>query len=972
MSETNTRIVDIRAEDIIKSLYLTYAEEVILSRALTKVQDGLKPSQRYTLYAMHEMGLKNSAVPKKCARVVGDVIGKYNPHGDQSAYDALVGLSEAWTKRYPLITFQGNNGSVDGDPPAAMRYTECKLSKIGESMLEGLDKNAVDMIPNFDDSEKEPKYLPGIFPAGLCNGTTGIATAMASSMAPHYAGDIFKAIKYVLNCVVNKEQPKLDNVINIVKAPDFPTGAVIVNPEEARKAYRTGKGTVKIRGKYELKEAGGRTTIVFTEIPYGINKKSLVEDLGAKVYNEDADKVFKDNVADVVDRSEKGRIAICVELKKNGNPDIVLNNIFKQTKMESSFSINNVMLVDGRPVENMNLLQIIELYIKSQLQSKARVVRYDMEQYAKRLELVQGYINANSQIEEVIKTIRASKDRETTIANLVSVFGFSEAQAKGLYARQLGSLNSFDVNALIEEAEVLKNKILTCKELLCNRVALVNAFIFSINNVMLVDGRPVENMNLLQLIELYIKSQLQSKARVVRYDMEQYAKRLELVQGYINANSQIEEVIKTIRASKDRETTIANLVSVFGFSEAQAKGLYARQLGSLNSFDVNALIEEAEVLKNKILTCKELLCNRVALVNAFIQDIDDYIARGYFKGDHRRTEIAEKCNEVEDRDLIEDENLVVFYTHNGMVKAIRSRDYGQQGRGGKGNGVKLREDDFVEEVLYMSNKDDIIVITDKGKAYAIPAFHIPIVSKAAMGKYLNNYVTFEDEEKVVKVFSLEHNDTTHQLLMVTKKGLAKRISLENMNIRKNGLKVINFAEGDGLASVILTTGEGNVVTVTRNGFAMRTAMENISVCSRTARGNIAMRFKSDDDYIISAVSVADEDILLVISDKGLCKRCNVSDIPARENRGGKGVMLYKPTDKSGHALSVVKVEENETLFVVTTNDMIIRMPVKDFSIQSRNGHGTKAINLADGAEIASITLAPSEEPDSSEEEGAAA
>lgn len=831
MSETNTRIVDIRAEDIIKSLYLTYAEEVILSRALTKVQDGLKPSQRYTLYAMHEMGLKNSAVPKKCARVVGDVIGKYNPHGDQSAYDALVGLSEAWTKRYPLITFQGNNGSVDGDPPAAMRYTECKLSKIGESMLEGLDKNAVDMIPNFDDSEKEPKYLPGIFPAGLCNGTTGIATAMASSMAPHYAGDIFKAIKYVLNCVVNKEQPKLDNVINIVKAPDFPTGAVIVNPEEARKAYRTGKGTVKIRGKYELKEAGGRTTIVFTEIPYGINKKSLVEDLGAKVYNEDADKVFKDNVADVVDRSEKGRIAICVELKKNGNPDIVLNNIFKQTKMESSFSINNVMLVDGRPVENMNLLQIIELYIKSQLQSKARVVRYDMEQYAKRLELVQGYINANSQIEEVIKTIRASKDRETTIANLVSVFGFSEAQAKGLYARQLGSLNSFDVNALIEEAEVLKNKILTCKE---------------------------------------------------------------------------------------------------------------------------------------------LLCNRVALVNAFIQDIDDYIARGYFKGDHRRTEIAEKCNEVEDRDLIEDENLVVFYTHNGMVKAIRSRDYGQQGRGGKGNGVKLREDDFVEEVLYMSNKDDIIVITDKGKAYAIPAFHIPIVSKAAMGKYLNNYVTFEDEEKVVKVFSLEHNDTTHQLLMVTKKGLAKRISLENMNIRKNGLKVINFAEGDGLASVILTTGEGNVVTVTRNGFAMRTAMENISVCSRTARGNIAMRFKSDDDYIISAVSVADEDILLVISDKGLCKRCNVSDIPARENRGGKGVMLYKPTDKSGHALSVVKVEENETLFVVTTNDMIIRMPVKDFSIQSRNGHGTKAINLADGAEIASITLAPSEEPDSSEEEGAAA
>jgi DNA gyrase subunit A len=270
----------------------------------------------------------------------------------------------------------------------------------------------------------------------------------------------------------------------------------------------------------------------------------------------------------------------------------------------------------------------------------------------------------------------------------------------------------------------------------------------------------------------------------------------------------------------------------------------------------------------------------------------------------------------------------------------------------------------------MSNKDDIVIVTDKGKAYTVPAYHIPIVSKAAMGKYLNNYVTFEDGEKVVKVFAIAHGDTTHQLLMVTKNGLAKRISLENMTIRKNGLKVITLNDDDGLASVILTTGEGSVVLVSRNGFAVHTGMENIPLTSRTAKGNIAMRFKTEDDYIISAVSTASDDTLLVVSDKGLCKRCSMTDIPQKKGRGGKGITIYKPTPKSGHAMAVVKADEDETLFVVTTNDMIIRTPVKDISTQSRSGHGVKAINLADGAEIASITLAPSEEAETIEESAA--
>lgn len=810
------------AAELIKDLFLTYAEETIVSRALAKIQDGLKPVQRAILYDMYEMGLKSNSMPKKCARIVGDVIGRFSPHGDQSAYDALVGLSQPWVKRYPLVAFTGNQGSIDGDPPAAMRYTEAKLSKIGESMLDDIRSDNVPMEPNYDGTTNQPRYLGGLFPNILCNGTQGIATGMASKLAPHYAGDVFKAIKYVLNCIPKQEKPSLDTVIRIIKAPDFPTGGVIVNPAAAVQAYRTGRGSIHVRGICHIETNKGIDSIVFTEIPYGVSKKAIIEDLANKVYNDNGDDFFKKSIADIVDKSEKGKINIVIKLKRNIAPELVLNNLFKYSKLENAFAINSTILVNGKPIENVNLLQIIECYCKHQLQTKVRTVSYNLNNYKHRLEIVNGFLKAESIIDDVIKTIRQSRNHDEVLQNLVSVHEFTENQAKAIDAKRLGSLNQLDSASLENE----KN------------------------------------------------------------DME-----------------------------------------------------------------------------SRILFCEKLLTDKSELVKALISDIDDYIARGYFKNDKRRTKIApDTYGDIADRDLIQEQDIVVFYTHKGTLKAIKADDYSTQGRGGKGSGIKLREDDFVEKVLYMSNKDDIVFITSKGKAYVLPAYKVPVVNKAATGKYLNNFVEFEDNERLMQIITIKHGDSSKQLLFVTKKGFAKRVSIEGLTIRRNGIHIIKIDDDDSVAAAVLIADNEYIMSVTHDGFALKTAVTNIRTMGRAARGNILMKFKSDD-YIISAVPVTDKDNVMIVSEKGLCKRCSTDIIKERKNKGGKGVVLYKPDENTGKVAAVLQTDEESTMFVISSNNVVIRIPVKTVRDLGRTAKGVKAIKLEPDDTVVSVAMAPLENND---------
>lgn len=742
-----------------------------------------------------------------------------------SAYDALVSMAQPWNKRYPLITFQGNMGSRYGEPPAAMRYTEAKLSKIGESMMEGIEKNAVPMESNYDNTTTQPKYLPGLFPGAILNGTAGIATGMASKMPPHYAADVFNAIKYVLNCAIKRENPNIKKVISYIKAPDFPTGGVIINPEDLPGIYMTGRGSVKIRARYHIEDhRNGKQSIVFDEVPYDVNQKSLIEDLGNKVYNDNADRILHDNIADISDHTEKGKIRIIIDLKKNANPDLVLNKIFKMTQFQTSFAVNSTLLVDGRPREHVDILKIIELYCRHQLRVKVNVTKFELDKCNKRLEIVNGFIKANPILEDIVKTIRSANNHEEVISSLMSQYGFTEPQAKALDAKRLGSLNKMDTSALMDEKELLD-------------------------------------------------------ANIARY--------------------------------------------------------------------------------NNILNNKEVL------VGELIKDIDEYSKKDFFKNDKRRTEIADNIGEIKDRDLIEEENIVVFYTHNGMVKAVKSSDYNEQGRAGKGSSVKLRDNDFIEKIIHLSNKEDIVVITNLGRAYSIPAYTIPIVSKNSVGKYLNNFVSFKKNESIIKILSVKHGEKI-QLLFVTKKGLAKRLDFESASIRRNGVIVTKIDDGDSLAAVLPCNGYTTCTAVTHHGLAFKTSLENIPVIGRNTRGSKLLRFKFDDDYVVSAITTNDDDTFIVVTEAGFCMRCPVSAIPYRENRGGKGVYIYKPNDKSGKVLSAFEAKEDETIFIVTSENMIIRIPVNSIRETNRGTVGVRTVKMGKGSTIVTVVPAPSEQEEQEE------
>lgn len=715
-----------------------------------------------------------------------------------------------------------NYGSADGDGPAAMRYTECRLSKIGESMLEGIDRNAVDMQPNYDNTTKEPKALSGLFPSYICNGLTGVSTGFATTSAPHYAGDVFKAIKYVLNSLKQNEKPSAAKVIDIIKAPDFPTGGIIINPQDVREGYLKGKGRVMIRGRYEIEDGKkGQQSIILTEFPYNIKRSDVVQTIGKLAFEEPYDQVMHDNVQDVIDESGKGNIRVVIKLKKNANADLVINKLYANTGFQSSFTFNNTVLVNGRPIENVPLLKLVEAYC-----------------------------------------------------------GF----------------------------------------------------------------------------------QMNVKARTTKFDMDAFDKRLEIVNGFIKANEDIDAIIKCIRASENHDAVIQNLMNEFEFTESQARAIDARRLGSLNQLDADKLLKEADELKAKIAKCKSILSSKEVHISSLIEDIDAYIARGYFKGDERRTSIEEACNTVENRDLIAEEQVVMAATHNGMWKVMKADDYNAQKRGGKGVTMKLREDDFVEKLLFMSNMDDILVVTNKGRMYVVPAYRIPIVSRTAMGKYFTNYIDLQEDEHIVNVLSVKHGDASKDLMFVSKKGFAKRLKIEGLTVRKNGINVCKVDEGDEIVSVFLVDDDDNIICATHDGFAVNTSAKNVSVQGRQSRGSHLIRFKSEDDYVVSAIAVNDEASLLTISESGFGNRTPISEIRETVNRGGKGVRIYKESSSGSHMAALLNTHDNETLFIVTSDGMVIRTPINMIrESKSRTGKGVKLVKLENGATVQSAVIGPAEE-----------
>jgi len=458
LTQGGGQIFDINIEEHMKTAYINYSMSVIVSRALPDVRDGLKPVHRRVLFGMYELGLYSNRPTKKSARIVGEVLGKYHPHGDSSVYDAMVRLAQPWSMRYPLVEGQGNFGSIDGDSPAAMRYTEARLSKLAEEMLADLEKDTVDFQNNFDDSLREPMVLPSKIPNLLLNGSSGIAVGMATNMPPHNLGEVVDGIiAYIDNRDITVEE-----LMNYIKGPDFPTGGLIYGIDGVIEAYKTGRGRVVIRGEAEFVENNNKSQIIISSIPYQVNKSDLVQKIADLVESKKID-----GITDIRDESDRDGIRVVIDLRRDANANVILNSLYKFSPLQSSFSINNIALVNGKP-ETLNLIQLIHYYVEHRHEVIIRRSKYELNEAEKRAHILQGLLKALDFIDEVIAIIRASETVDIAKANLMERFDFSDIQATAIVDMRLRTLTGLERDKLESEYDELMKKIAYLKDVLSN------------------------------------------------------------------------------------------------------------------------------------------------------------------------------------------------------------------------------------------------------------------------------------------------------------------------------------------------------------------------------------------------------------------------------------------------------------------------------------------------------------------------
>ena len=811
-------------EEHMTESFLRYAVDVVRARALPSVSDGLKPVQRRIIQSMYGLGLHPTSAYKKCARTVGECLGRLHPHGDQSVYDAMITLARSWKQRYPLIDVHGNVGSIDGDKAAAMRYTEGRLAPVGEFLMTDIDKNTVNMIPNYDESELEAEELSGLWPNLLCNGSQGIAVGMSCSFVPHRAIDIYNALDCIIGHALEGEEASIDELIDIVKAPDFPTGGIITNLADVYRGYREGKGTVHISSKYTIEEhKNGSVSIVATELPYGVNKAELIMKIDALCKEGELP-----DVRAVRDETSREGIRLVIDIKRGGNEQFVINKLLKKTDFATTVPMSHQAMVKGRAQEKLTLKQLLEYFLEHAVSVVKKKAAYNLEKQQKRLEIVEGFLAISVDILEAIRLITESETDEEVFEKLNETFGVNQAQVNAILARRIGSLKKIDQDAFVKESEELRNSI-------------------------------------------------------------EY---------------------------------------------------------------LTAIISDDEVL---------LEATREELKNASKR----------FENEERMSAYStvDMTGDIKDRDLVPKEDIVITRSHKGLIKAVKLNTYNSQGRNGKGVSAKTQEDDFIEDVITLTTRDDLVFLTNIGKAYVVPAFKIPIVSKTAAGKYVQNYIPFEENEHVINVFPIKHSEEMKEytIFFATKNGICKRLAVDDLPVTKNGARIISINDGDELVSCAMVKESDIVLLSTKKGMAVRTSAANFRVMGRQAAGVIGIRFKIDGDEVIAAVRANEEDSLLIMSEQGIGKRTKASEIRLLENKGGKGVAYYKPSDKTGSVKAVLLIANDETIFVVTQNGMIIRTPAESISTLGRTAAGVKIVSLQKDDIIATVSAAP-KAPDEEEAE----
>ena len=810
------RIIKINIEEEMKSSYIDYSMSVIVARALPDVRDGFKPVHRRILYGMMELGNTSDKPYKKSARTVGDVLGKYHPHGDSSVYGALVRMAQDWAMRYPLVDGQGNFGSIDGDSPAAMRYTEARLKKIGEDMMQDLYKETVDFKPNFDDSLQEPSVMPTRIPNLLVNGASGIAVGMATNMPTHNLGEVIDAcVAYIDNNDIDVE-----GLMQYVKAPDFPTGGYIYGISGVRDAYETGRGRVVMRAKTEIETHTTHDKIIVNEIPYNVNKRELIENIASLVNEKKIE-----GISYVNDESDREGMRIVIDVKRDANASVVLNKLFKMTALQTSFGVNNIALVHGRP-QLLNLKDLIRYFVEHRHEVVIRRTRFDLRKAKERAHILEGLIIASDNIDEVIRIIRAAKTPNEAVSNLISRFELSEIQARAIVEMRLRQFTGLMQDQLHAEYEEIMKQIAYFEEILSND---------ELCKKVIKD----------ELIEVKEKYGDKRRSEIVyaseEFNPEDFYADDEMVitishMGYIKRTplSEFRAQNRGGVGSKGSETRDEDFIEHIYPATMHNTMMFFTQKGKCYWLKVYEIPEGNKTSKGR------------AIQNLLNIDSDDVVT-AYLR-----------VKNLNDTEFI-NSHYVLFCTKNGVIKKTLLEQYSRPRQNGV-NAITIREDDSVIEVRMTNGNNEIVIANRNGRAIRFHESAVREMGRTATG--VRGITLDEDgQDEVIGMICIK-DPKTETIMVVSENGYGKRSDIEDYrktNRGGKGVKTLNITDKTGcLVAIKSVTDENDLMIINKSGITIRLKVADVRIMGRATQGVRLIDLEKRNDQIGSVCKVTSE------------------------------------------------------------------------------------------------------------------
>ena len=814
------RIIPINIEEEMKSKYIDYSMSVIVSRALPDVRDGLKPVHRRILYGMHELGVKSNTSYKKSARIVGEVLGKFHPHGDTAVYDAMVRMAQEWSLRYLMVDCQGNFGSIDGDNPAAMRYTEARMRKTSEDMLRDIDKDTVEWENNFDDTLKEPAVLPARLPNLLLNGTTGIAVGMATNMPPH---NLTEVVNGIIRFIDNRGNVEVSDLMEHITAPDFPTGGTIYGYEGVKSAFETGRGRVVVRGKVRFEESGNRDLIIVDEIPYMVNKSDLIKKTADLVNSKKLE-----GISDIRDESDRNGMRIVYELKRDAIPNIVLNKLYKYTSLQSSFSVNNIALVKGRP-KLLNLKDLINFFVEHRLDVLVRKTNFELKQAEKRAHILEGLLIALDNLDDIINLIRSSRTPEIARTGLIDNFKLSEEQAKAILDLRLQKLTGLERDKIKDEHAEIMQKIKELNEILSNEGLRYDILKDDLLEVKEKYGDERRTQIEYSSSEVSIEDMIPNERVLITISNLGYIKRTSLSEYRSQARGGVGSRGATTRDEDFvEEIFMANNHDYMLFFTEQGKCFWMR---------VYEIPEGSKISKGR------------AIQNLINIPSDDKVM-AYIN-----------TKDLKDEEYI-NSNYIVMCTKKGVIKKTRLESYSRPRSNGI-NAITIKDGDQLLEAKMTNGVSQIMMAVKSGKAIRFEEEKVRAMGRTASG--VRGIRLANDKDEVIGMICV--NDIDSSVLVVSKNGYGKRSQIDDYRVTNRGgkgVKTISITDKTGdLIALKNVSDEDELMIINKSGITIRTSVESLRVMGRATQGVRIIKLKDDDSIAsVAKVTSSNEDELL--------------------------------------------------------------------------------------------------------------